>query len=63
MAGTASEAGTRTTVVLPETTAAAIASMKSIKLTSEAIAITPCGSEIEKLKNGPETGFVAPLTA
>ena len=41
MAGTASEPGTRTTVVFPETTAAAIASMKSIKLTSEAIAITP----------------------
>ena len=39
--GTAKEPGTRTTDVLPETTAAAIASINSRKLSEDAMATTP----------------------
>ena len=41
IAGTAREPGTSTTVVLPETTAAATESMKSMKVAGDAIAMTP----------------------
>ena len=41
MAGTASPPGTSTTDVFPETTAAAIASINSMKLSEEATATTP----------------------
>ena len=41
IAGTAKPPGTSTTEVLPETTAAAIASINSRKLSEDAIATTP----------------------